>query len=90
MYSEPSSWTSSLAALTIRHPIRVALPRYIWGEDGRLFHHPGVHSFEEVEGQRNSLQTELDENREREPAQSVPSHLRLRRDIDGQDHARQL
>jgi hypothetical protein len=48
--------------------IRVALLRYIRGEDGRLFIAPECTSFEkveEVEGQLDSLQDELDEIRER-------------------------
>ncbi|PVE21112.1 hypothetical protein DC522_28425 [Microvirga sp. KLBC 81] len=45
--------------------IRVALLRYTRGEDGRLFITPECSSFEEIEGQINSLQDELDEIRER-------------------------
>jgi hypothetical protein len=45
--------------------IRIALLRYTRGEDGRLFITPECTSFEEVEGQINSLQDELDEIRER-------------------------
>jgi hypothetical protein len=45
--------------------VRVALLRYTQGEDGRLFVTPECTSFEEVEGQINSLQDELDERRER-------------------------
>jgi hypothetical protein len=45
--------------------VRVALLRYTRGEDGRLFIMPECSSFEEVEGQINSLQDELDELRER-------------------------
>jgi len=45
--------------------VRIALLRYTWGEDGRLFITPEYISFEEVEGQINSLQDELDEIRER-------------------------
>ena len=45
--------------------IRVALLRYVRGEDGRLFITPECTPFEEVEGQLNSLQDELDEIRER-------------------------
>jgi hypothetical protein len=45
--------------------IRVALLRYTRGEDGRLFITPECATFEEVEGQLNSLQDELDEIRER-------------------------
>ena len=47
------------------HRIRVALLRYTRGEDGRLFITPECATFEEVEGQLNSLQDELDEIRER-------------------------
>jgi hypothetical protein len=45
--------------------VTIALLRYIRGEDGRLFVTPECTSFEEVEGQINSLQDELDELRER-------------------------
>ena len=45
--------------------IKIALLRYSRGEDGRLFITPECTSFEEVEGQLNSLQDELDEIRER-------------------------
>jgi hypothetical protein len=45
--------------------VAIALLRYIRGEDGRLFVTPECTSFEEVEGQINSLQDELDELRER-------------------------
>lgn len=45
--------------------VRVALLRYVRGEDGRLFITPDCTSFEEVEGQLNALQDELDEIRER-------------------------
>jgi hypothetical protein len=45
--------------------IRVALLRYTRGEDGRLFITPDCDSLEELEGQINSLQDELDEIRER-------------------------
>jgi hypothetical protein len=45
--------------------VKIALLRYIRGEDGRLFITPECASFEEVEGQINSLQDELDEIRER-------------------------
>jgi hypothetical protein len=45
--------------------IRIALLRYTRGEDGRLFITPECSSHEEVEGQINSLQDELDEIRER-------------------------
>ncbi len=43
----------------------IALLRYTRGEDGRLFITPECASFEEIEGQINSLQDELDEIRER-------------------------
>jgi hypothetical protein len=45
--------------------IRLALLRYTRGEDGRLFITPECASFEEIEGQINALQDELDEIRER-------------------------
>ena len=45
--------------------VRVALLRYMRGEDGSLFVTPECTTFEEVEGQINSLQDELDELRER-------------------------
>jgi hypothetical protein len=45
--------------------IRVALLRYTRGEDGRLLITPECSSFEEIEGQINSLQDELNEIRER-------------------------
>ena len=45
--------------------VKIALLRYIRGEDGRLCITPECLSFEEVEGQINSLQDELDEIRER-------------------------
>ena len=45
--------------------IRVALLRYVRGENGRLFITRVCPSFEEVEGQPNSLQDELDEIRQR-------------------------
>lgn len=45
--------------------VRVALLRYVRGEDGRLLITPECTSFEEVERQLNSLQDELDEIRER-------------------------
>ncbi len=45
--------------------VRIALLRYTRGEDGRLFITPECASFEEIEGQINSLQDELDELRER-------------------------
>ena len=45
--------------------VRLALLRYTRGEDGRLFITPECSSFEEVDGQINSLQDELNEIRER-------------------------
>jgi hypothetical protein len=45
--------------------VKIALLRYTQGEDGRLLITPECASFEEVEGQINSLQDELDEIRER-------------------------
>ena len=45
--------------------VRVALLRYTRGEDGRLLITPECASLEELEGQINSLQDELDEIRER-------------------------
>ena len=45
--------------------VKIALLRYTRGEDGRLFVTPECSSLEEIEGQINSLQDELDEIRER-------------------------
>jgi hypothetical protein len=45
--------------------IKIALLRYTRGEDGRLFITPECATFEEIEGQINSLQDELDELRAR-------------------------
>jgi hypothetical protein len=45
--------------------VKTALLRYTRGEDGRLFITPDCVSFEEVEGQINALQDELDELRDR-------------------------
>jgi len=45
--------------------VRVSLLRYTRGEDRRLFVTPDCASLEELEGQINSLQDELDEIRER-------------------------
>jgi hypothetical protein len=45
--------------------VKIALLPYARGEDGRLFITPECTSFEEIEGQINSLQDELDEIRER-------------------------
>jgi hypothetical protein len=52
--------------------IRVALLRYVRGEDGRLSITPECTSFEEVEGQLNSLQTNWTRSA-KEPAE--PSKL---------------
>jgi hypothetical protein len=45
--------------------VKIALLRYTRGEDGSLLITPECTSFEEIEGQINSLQDELDELRER-------------------------
>jgi hypothetical protein len=45
--------------------VKIAPLRYTRGEDGRLLITPECSSFEEVEGQINSLQDEFDEIRER-------------------------
>jgi hypothetical protein len=45
--------------------VKIARLRYTRGEDGRLFIMPECTSFEEIKGQINSLQDELDEIRER-------------------------
>jgi hypothetical protein len=45
--------------------VKIALLRYARGEDGRLFITPECATFEESEGQINSLQDELDELRDR-------------------------
>ena len=45
--------------------IKIALLRYTRGEDGRLLITPECTAFEEIEGQINSSQDELDELRER-------------------------
>jgi hypothetical protein len=45
--------------------VKLALLRYTRGEDGRLFITPECMSFEEIEGQINALQDELDELRDR-------------------------
>lgn len=45
--------------------VKIALLRYSRGADGRLFITPECTSFEEIEGQINSLQDKLDEIRER-------------------------
>jgi hypothetical protein len=43
----------------------IALLRYTRGENGRLFITPECTSFEEIDGQINSLQDELNETLER-------------------------
>jgi len=55
--------------------VRIALLRYTRGEDGLLFVTPECTSFEEIEGQINSLQDELDPPG-REPATSTRLHPR--------------
>ena len=45
--------------------VKIALLRYTRGEDRRLFITPECTSFDEIEGQINSLQDEMDEIRER-------------------------
>jgi hypothetical protein len=45
--------------------IKIALMRYTRGEDGRLLITPECTSFDEIEGEINSLQEELDELRDR-------------------------
>jgi hypothetical protein len=45
--------------------VKIALLRYTRGEDGRLLITPECTSFDEIEGEINSLQDELDELRER-------------------------
>ncbi len=45
--------------------VRIALLRYVRAEDGRLLITRECNSFEEMEGQINSLQDELDEIQER-------------------------
>jgi hypothetical protein len=45
--------------------IRIALQKAIYDPSGRVFVTPECSSFEEIEGQINSLQDELDELRER-------------------------
>ena len=45
--------------------VRIALLRYTRGEDGRLFITPACTSYEEIEGQLNSLQDELRERARR-------------------------
>jgi hypothetical protein len=45
--------------------VKIALLRYTRGEDGRLFITPECMSYDELEGQINSLQDELNELRDR-------------------------
>jgi hypothetical protein len=45
--------------------VKIALLRYTRGADGRLIITPECTSFDEIEGQINSLQDELDELRDR-------------------------
>jgi hypothetical protein len=45
--------------------VRVALLRYVRGEDGRLYMTPECSSFEQVEGQLNSIQDEFRERARR-------------------------
>ena len=45
--------------------VKIVLLRYARGEDGRLFITPECATFEEIEGQINALQDELDEIRDR-------------------------
>jgi hypothetical protein len=45
--------------------VKIALLRYSRGEDGRLLIAPECTSFDEIEGEINSLQDELDELRDR-------------------------
>ena len=45
--------------------VKIALLRYTRGEDGRLLITPECTSFDEIEGEINSLQDELDEIRDR-------------------------
>ncbi len=54
--------------------VKIALLRYSRGEDGRLFITPECVSFEEIEGQINSQQDELDElcDRARRVYQAAP------------------
>ena len=64
----------ALGSLRARNPIgtpdnpagvKISLLRYTRGEDRRLFITPECTSFEEIEGQINPLQDELDGIRER-------------------------
>ena len=54
--------------------VKIALLHYTRGEDGRLFITPECTSFEEIEGQINSLQDALDEIRE--SSARLPGHLK--------------
>lgn len=45
--------------------VRIALQKAAFGSGGRVFVTPECSSFEELEGQINALQDELDEIRER-------------------------
>ena len=45
--------------------VKIALLRYTRGEDGRLFVTPECMSYDEIEGQINALQDELNELRDR-------------------------
>ena len=45
--------------------LKIALLRYTRGEDGRLFITPECMSYDEIEGQINALQDELNELRDR-------------------------
>jgi hypothetical protein len=45
--------------------VKIALLRYTRGEDGRLFITPECMSYDEIEGQINALQDELNELRDR-------------------------
>jgi hypothetical protein len=45
--------------------VRIALQKAVFDTSGRVFVSPECSTFEEIEGQINSLQDELDEIRER-------------------------
>jgi hypothetical protein len=45
--------------------VRIALQKAVFDPSGRVFVSPECSTFEEIEGQINSLQDELDELRER-------------------------
>jgi hypothetical protein len=45
--------------------VRIALQKAVFDPSGRVFVSPECSTFEEIEGQINSLQDELDEIRER-------------------------